>query len=730
MTPTRLQWRLPLAIAGLLLLVAGGMAALTYWQARSATIEAAETRQRELVGQLAANVGANTRTLRQQTAALASRPDVQNAARHGNQEGLKAAFDALLQQSTQGAGYALWTGRDAPLVRVETDDAPPANDDWAQYPDWASDADPVMSPPRLAGGAGVFVIAAPVVAEGARVGVLTARRLMGGPTTSSQMVADLIGPGSRLLAGRPGSGWIDLGHGTAVGSAGATPDGRAYRVSDAGVTYFGVTGPIADSGWSMRIERPWPDVIAPAQRLLWRLMAITGGVLLVGVAGGWWLSRSLMGPLLALTRAAEAMAAGEPAGRLAWSRRDEIGRLAGAFNTMAASVASARRNLEQRVEERTEALSTALARLAASEAQFRNVASTAPVAIVIADDSGRIQFVNAATETMFGYREPELVGESLSVLMPRRLRAAHQAGMQRFADTGTSRIIGRSVELVGQRHSGEEFPLELSLGHWRDGGRPMFAGIIRDLSTTKASEEALHEYARALERSNRDLEAFSYTISHDLRAPLRSIDGFSEALEAEYASALPPEAVGYLTRVRRAAKRMDLLINDLLDLAKVSRVELLRQPIDLGRIAGRLIADLRERHPDRVVEITIADGLTAHGDPRLMTLVLQNLIENAWKFTRARVPARIEIARAPEAGPGTVVVRDNGVGFDMAHAGKLFGIFQRLHSLDEFPGTGVGLAIVQRVLERHGGRVWADARPDEGAAFYFTLEREALMAEG
>jgi light-regulated signal transduction histidine kinase (bacteriophytochrome) len=193
-------------------------------------------------------------------------------------------------------------------------------------------------------------------------------------------------------------------------------------------------------------------------------------------------------------------------------------------------------------------------------------------------------------------------------------------------------------------------------------------------------------------------------------------------LLTDYGGQLDETAKGYLTRVRRAAKRMGQLIDDLLELSRVSRVELIASPVALDELAARLVRDLRERDPRRAVDFQVQAGTPAHGDSRLLALVLQNLFENAWKFTSTRANARIEFGVSSDRPPATYFVRDNGVGFDMAHAGKLFGIFQRLHSVDEFPGTGVGLAIVQRIVERHGGRVWVDAKPDEGATFFFTLE--------
>ena len=228
------------------------------------------------------------------------------------------------------------------------------------------------------------------------------------------------------------------------------------------------------------------------------------------------------------------------------------------------------------------------------------------------------------------------------------------------------------------------------------------------------------KWVTELERANRELDAFSYSVSHDLRAPLRAIDGFTSVLVTDHAAALNDEARGYLERVRRAVERMSGLIEALLELARISRATLTKGEVDLSALAGEVVADLRLAHPDREVIVDVAPGLRARGDRRLLTVVLVNLIGNAWKFTGRTPAARIEVARhADEAH--AFVVRDNGAGFDMAHAARLFGPFQRFHQATEFAGTGVGLATVQRVVSRHGGRIWAESIPGCGAAFFFTL---------
>lgn len=248
--------------------------------------------------------------------------------------------------------------------------------------------------------------------------------------------------------------------------------------------------------------------------------------------------------------------------------------------------------------------------------------------------------------------------------------------------------------------------------------REMAAAEARAAHELAATRAALVE---ELERKNRELEAFSYSVSHDLRAPLRGIDGFSQALLEDYGAALPPPAQDYLRRVRAAAQRMGELIDDLLQLSRVGRAPLQRRRIDLSALARSVVAELRRAAPDRAVEVTIADGLVAEADPGLIRALLENLLGNAWKFTAKTDAAAIAFEAAEAAGETAFVVRDNGVGFDMAHADRLFAPFQRLHSEAEFPGTGIGLATVRRIVDRHGGRAWAEAAPGRGAAIFWTL---------
>ncbi|HEX7767790.1 MAG TPA: PAS domain S-box protein, partial [Nitrospira sp.] len=251
-------------------------------------------------------------------------------------------------------------------------------------------------------------------------------------------------------------------------------------------------------------------------------------------------------------------------------------------------------------------------------------------------------------------------------------------------------------------------------------------GTNTDVTEQRESEDALKENRERLEAVNKELEAFSYSVSHDLRAPLRSIDGFSQALLEDCAGRLNEQEKDHLSRIRAASQRMGQLIDDLLKLARLSRQDLCRRPVDVSELAQSEAADLRQAWPNRQVNLTVAPGLMADADPVLFRVVLGNLLGNAWKFTSKQARAAIEVGAMSHDGTTAYFVRDNGVGFDMAYADKLFGAFQRLHAITEYPGTGIGLATVQRIVARHGGRVWAEGQAGQGATFYFTLgERSA-----
>jgi signal transduction histidine kinase len=258
------------------------------------------------------------------------------------------------------------------------------------------------------------------------------------------------------------------------------------------------------------------------------------------------------------------------------------------------------------------------------------------------------------------------------------------------------------------------------------------ADLQREITERRQAEQEVERQTNELTRSNAELaiantelESFSYSVSHDLRAPLRTIDGFSHALLEDCADRLDDAGKAHLTRIRAATQRMGLLIDDLLNLSRVSRTAMQTQSLDVSALVRSIVGDLQNAQPERQVQLRIHDGLKATADPGLARVALGNLLSNAWKFTSKQASAHIEFGQAEVNGVAAFFVRDDGVGFDPAYADRLFGAFQRLHGMTEFAGTGIGLATVQRIIHRHGGRIWAESAVDCGATFYFTLSKSA-----
>jgi PAS domain S-box-containing protein len=366
----------------------------------------------------------------------------------------------------------------------------------------------------------------------------------------------------------------------------------------------------------------------------------------------------------------------------------------------------------------------------------------APILFVIADAEARLLWVNPAFCHLTGYGAEEVIGRPAVFLLD-------------VAETPPE--IGRAVQLaVGRggyfhgpvpslRKDGRRVWLELRILPLRDesGAVTHFLLFAEDITARQEAEAAVRrmneelerrveERTRELERRTdelaaaaRELESFNYTLSHDLRRPLGAIHSFAELLEEDCGAALGPDGRDYLARIRGAAERMDALIRDLLELCRVQRAPLARERVDLARAATAIVEDLRTTAPERDVTLIVGDPLEAECDPELIRVVLENLLENAWKYTSRQPRATIEVGARVEGGRRVYFVRDDGTGFDPAHATGLFEPFRRLHRSEEFAGTGIGLATVKRAIERHGGRIWVDAAPGRGATFSFTLGPDA-----
>jgi light-regulated signal transduction histidine kinase (bacteriophytochrome) len=330
---------------------------------------------------------------------------------------------------------------------------------------------------------------------------------------------------------------------------------------------------------------------------------------------------------------------------------------------------------------------------------------------------------------MLGYTQKEIIKIGLSEI---HLEKDRPYVIEQFGRMGKNEISVAS-DIPVMRKDGSIFYADINSSSVNLGGKDYLIGVFRDITERKQAEEEIKKLNTELEQrvidrtaqldaSNKELASFAYSVSHDLRAPLRGIDGWSLALLEDYGERLDDQARKYLHRVRAETQQMGRLIDDMLKLSRVTRAELQLTPIDLTAMAQNIANSLQEERPQRRIEFIIQPALRANGDSQLIEIALSNLFDNAVKFTGTRSPARIEFGEAEVDGGKAFFVHDDGVGFDMAHASKLFGAFQRLHKLSEFPGTGVGLATVQRIIHRHSGRIWANAQVDQGATFYFTLK--------
>jgi PAS domain S-box-containing protein len=374
-----------------------------------------------------------------------------------------------------------------------------------------------------------------------------------------------------------------------------------------------------------------------------------------------------------------------------------------------------------------------LARARQNADRLLKVIDNTSAVIYMRDGDGRYLLVNRRYEELFGIKRRDIVGLTDHDLFPGPMADEFRANdLKAFAHGAPVQM-----EELAPHPDGPHTYITVKYPITDLAGRPYaICGISTDITTLKRAEEQVRQLNTDLERrvrertaeleaSTRELDAFAYSVSHDLRAPLRAVAGFSDLLLEDYHDRLDETGRDYLRRVLAATDHMGRLIDDLLDLSRATRTELTRQPVNLTAMSHRIVAELLGPDPDPAsgpaVQIAIDDDLRAVGDPALLGLVLQNLISNAWKFTAKEPQPRIHVGSSEQDGARTFFVRDNGAGFDMRYVGKLFVPFQRLHTFDDFAGSGIGLAIVSRIIARHGGRVWAEGEPGNGAVFSFTL---------
>jgi signal transduction histidine kinase len=536
-----------------------------------------------------------------------------------------------------------------------------------------------------------------------------------------------------------------------------------------------------ESGWGLVVKRDKAELFASlrndlAYSMLTGLLGIIFVVVLTFV-----LSRHITVPIRSLSRVARKVSEGDFDARAPVTTSDEVGQLATVFNSMTQRLKGWYEELDEQVKIRTEELRKEIVERKRAEEEIRLLQETilevsesddldSAIAVVlrkVCDATGwafgeawvpssdgaclecslawygsgeGLEAFRRASEGFsftpgvglpgrtWSSRQSEWMKDATDDETFRRVELAREAGLK--AGVAIPVIAGEEGDVVAvmvfyvpeAREVDERFIQILSAASAELGSLMRRIRAEVDVRKHRDHLEALvEERTTELQAVNQELEAFNYSVSHDLRAPLRSIDGFSKILLEDCEDQLDAQGRDYLRRVGAATQRMGIMIDDLLDLSKVTRAEMRREIVDLSALAKTISAELQQAEPDREVTFLIAEGLVANGDAKLLHLVLENLLGNAWKFTRKHPQATIEFAVVQDDGQPTYVVRDNGAGFDMTYADKLFGPFQRLHRQEDFEGTGVGLATVQRIISRHGGEVWGEGEVDKGATFYFTL---------
>lgn len=728
-----LKWRLPLAIAAVVVVMVGTFLAVAFREVRGTLVQAAGARADGAASRLAILLALSTQQRLEEVKQAAAHDAVRACLQQPDDTTREAARQHLRKLPSTGAQrIELWTATGQQVLLLTTPD-----DFKGDMPTGAAPVKTGLAP-FLIHNDMLFTEATVAVTSRApgddrgpqsaiALGFLVVRRPIG-LSNSADTLSGLVGNGAVVKVGNTqGRGWTDLTRAIDPPPASIARVGASAYAGADGRTYLGTMTPIGGTPWSVLVEFPQSVVLAPARLFLRRMIFIAIGV--VGIAGLCLrvMTGRMLTPLFDLTQASERIAAGEYSRRVTITRRDEIGRLGLAFNAMTERVEQAHRELEERVQQRTAKLEETLAVLAQraqdlsdSRKDLDQFFALTPDMLCVVDLSGRFLRVNTAWQDALGWTSDELLAApSVSFVHPDDVDAT-MAETARLAR-------GDATMSFENRYRCKDGSFRW-LG-WRAvpvGSRGLIYAAARDITDEKRAARELEERATELEAVNSELEAFSYSVSHDLRAPLRHIGGFAALLRDSSSVSLDANGQRLVGTIISAATRMGRLIDDLLSFSRVGRTTLEQTDVGLAGLVHDVQREVMTGVNGHQVDWRLHELPVVHGDRALLRLVFVNLLSNAVKYSSKRAQAEIEVGTVPGAANEIVVfVRDNGAGFDMKYAPKLFGVFQRLHSVEEFDGTGIGLANVRRIVHRHGGRVWAEGEVDRGAVFFVALPRRA-----
>lgn len=372
-----------------------------------------------------------------------------------------------------------------------------------------------------------------------------------------------------------------------------------------------------------------------------------------------------------------------------------------------------RESFEQQLEKRVQDSAEA-------EEWMRSVVNHVVDGIININEHGTVTTFNPAAERIFGYAAEEVIGHNIKLLMPEPFHSEHDGYLANYLRTGEAKIIGIGREVIGRRKDGSTFPMDLAVSEFSLRGRRHFTGIVRDITERKRAEEELRQSAQELARSNTDLEQFAYVASHDLQEPLRAVSGCVQVLKKRYQKQLDSRADELIAHTVDGVNRMQTLIDDLLSYSRVGRQGKTFEPSDCNTILDQALANLEAAIKETKAVVTHDQLPVVNGDAAQLKQLFQNLVSNAIKF-RGLQPPKIHVAANRKKGQWFFSVKDNGIGMQPEYFERIFVIFQRLHTRNEYPGTGIGLAICKKIVERHGGHIFVESAPDQGSTFYFTI---------